>query len=162
RPLSLAQDCRLLAAREGSVPMNEYDIVVLGSGIAGSIAALVMKKVGLRTLVVERKTHPRFVIGESTIPTTSLLLHHLSRTYDIPELSQVAHYLSLRENKCAAWPKQLFWYGVHKDQTPLAGNNESLLEALLLPMGPDVHMLRADADAFLASKLEKYGVDYVE
>jgi tetracycline 7-halogenase / FADH2 O2-dependent halogenase len=141
---------------------GSYDIVVIGSGIAGSIAALVLQQAGCKTLVIERKTHPRFVIGESTIPTTALLLRHLASTYDIPEIAQVAHYLWLRDNKCAAWPKQHFWYGVHREGTPLEPRHESQFETLLLPVGPDVHMLRADADAFLASRLEAYGVDYVE
>jgi tetracycline 7-halogenase / FADH2 O2-dependent halogenase len=140
----------------------DYDIVVLGSGIAGSMTAMVLRRIGLRTLVVERKSHPRFVIGESTLPTTSLLLNSLANTYDIPELAQVAHYLTLREHHCAAWPKQHFWYGVHDDNARLEPHHESLLEALPLPMGPDVHMLRADVDGFLASRLEAYGADYLE
>jgi FADH2 O2-dependent halogenase len=141
---------------------NNYDIVVLGSGIAGSIAALILKSIGLSTLVVERKSHPRFVIGESTLPTTSFLLRHLARTYGVPEVAQVAHYIELRENGCAAWPKQDFWYGVHREGTPLDPRHESLFETLLLPIGPDVHMLRADADAFLARSLGKYGIEHLE
>lgn len=141
---------------------GDFDVVVLGSGIAGSIVALVLQRMGLETLVVERKTHPRFVIGESTIPTTSLLLHQLAKAHDVPELAQVAHYLTLRENGCVAWPKQHFWYGLHQEGRPLERRHETMLEGLLLPMGPDVHMLRADADAFLASRLGRYGVEYVE
>ena len=142
--------------------MHQYDIVVLGSGIAGSIVALVLRQAGMKVLVVERKTHPRFVIGESTLPTTSLLLHQLSIDYGVPELAQVAHYSSLREAGCAGWPKQHFWYGKHHEGRALEKRHEHLFEGLLLPMGPDVHMLRADADAFLASQLEKYGIEYVE
>lgn len=141
---------------------DRYDIIVLGSGIAGSICALVLQQLGAKTLVVERKTHPRFVIGESTLPTTTLFLHHLANAYGIPELAEVSHYLTLRQNHCAAWPKQHFWYGVHREGAPLETRHENMFETLLLPMGPDVHMLRSDADAFLASKLEKYGVDYLE
>jgi FADH2 O2-dependent halogenase len=141
---------------------DTYHTIVLGSGIAGSITALVLQQLGCKTLVVERKTHPRFVIGESTLPTTSLLLHHLASAYGVPEIAEVAHYLTLRDNHCAAWPKQHFWYGVHREGAPLDPRHENLFETLLLPAGPDVHMLRADADAFLASRLEKYGVDYLE
>lgn len=141
---------------------DRYDVIVLGSGIAGSITALVLQQAGCRTLVVERKTHPRFVIGESTLPTTTLFLHHLASEFGIPELAQVAHYVTLRENGCAAWPKQHFWYGVHREGAALEARHQNLFETLLLPMGPDVHMLRADADAFLASRLPKYGVDYLE
>jgi tetracycline 7-halogenase / FADH2 O2-dependent halogenase len=141
---------------------DRYDVIVIGSGLAGSITALVLQRVGLKTLVVERKSHPRFVIGESTIPTTALLLRHLASTYQIPELAQIVHYLGLRENGCAAWPKQHFWYGVHREGAALEPHHEALFETLTLPLGPDVHMLRADADAFLASRLTAYGADYLE
>lgn len=139
-----------------------FDIIVLGSGIAGSALALVLQRAGLRTLCVERKTHPRFVIGESTVPTTSFLLKQLAADYDVPELGQIAHYLGLREQGCAAWPKQGFWHGCHRPGAPLDPHHEHYFETLLLPIGPDVHMLRADVDAFLASRLPHYGVAYEE
>ncbi|MCU1279839.1 MAG: hypothetical protein JWM53_3385, partial [bacterium] len=139
-----------------------FDVVVLGSGIAGSALALVLSRAGLKTLVVERKSHPRFVIGESTLPTTTFLLHQLANDYDVPELSEIAHYLGLRENGCVAWPKQGFWYGLHHEGRPLEPRHEHMFETLLLPNGPDVHMLRADADAFLVSRFAHYGVEYLD
>ncbi len=79
-------------------------MAVTGSGIAGSMTAMVLSREGLSTLVVERKSHPRFVIGESTIPTTTLMMSSLARKYDIPELEQISHYLGLKENGCIAFP----------------------------------------------------------
>lgn len=139
-----------------------FDVVVLGSGIAGSALALVLSRAGLRTLVVERKSHPRFVIGESTLPTTTFLLNQLATDYDVPELSEISHYLGLRDHGCTAWPKQGFWYGLHHEGRPLEPRHEHMFETLLLPNGPDVHMLRADADALLVSRFARYGVEYLD
>src|SRR4030095_15923229 len=139
---------------------TSFEVIVLGSGIAGSVLALVLKRAGIKTLCIERKSHPRFVIGESTVPTTSFLLKRLGRDYEVPELADVAHYLGLRKNRCAGWPKQGFWHGSHREGRPLELHHEHFLETLLLPLGPDVHMLRADADAFLVSLFPKYGVEY--
>ena len=139
---------------------DEYDIVIVGSGIAGSTAALALSRAGLKTLVVEHKTHPRFAIGESTIPTTSQMLYYLADTYDIPELRDIAHYLGLQMRDLVSYPKQGFWYGLHREGQPLEKRHELFLETLTLPRGPDVHMLRADVDAFLVSRLGAYGVDY--
>lgn len=139
---------------------NSFDVVVVGSGIAGSALALVLRRAGLSTLVLERKSHPRFVIGESTLPTTTFLLNQLAADYGVPELAEIAHYLGLRERGCAAWPKQGFWYGLHHEERPLEPRHEHMFETLTLPNGPDVHMLRADADAFLVSRFAAYDVAY--
>lgn len=49
--------------------MNEnIDVLVIGAGPAGSIAAAMIHKHGFKVRVVEREKFPRFVIGESLLP----------------------------------------------------------------------------------------------
>lgn len=49
--------------------MNEkIDVLVIGAGPAGSIAAAMIHKHGFTVRVVEREKFPRFVIGESLLP----------------------------------------------------------------------------------------------
>lgn len=48
--------------------MIETDVLVIGAGPAGSIAASIIDQAGLRVNVVEREKFPRFVIGESLLP----------------------------------------------------------------------------------------------
>lgn len=139
---------------------SSYDIVIIGSGIAGSLCALVLQKSGLSCLVIEKGEHPRFAIGESTTPLTTLGLDWLARDYGIPELRQVAHYWGLKEAGCTAWPKQHFWFGNHRQGVALLPNEELMLETFQLPLGPDIHMLRSDADAWLVSRLPHHGIDY--
>lgn len=47
---------------------NCCDVVVIGAGPAGSLAAARLCDAGLRVVVVERAHFPRFVIGESLLP----------------------------------------------------------------------------------------------
>lgn len=54
-----------------------YDLVVIGAGPAGSTAATVAAAAGLRTLIVEKETFPRFRIGESLLPHGNGLLREL-------------------------------------------------------------------------------------
>jgi len=49
--------------------MNNPDIVVIGAGPAGSTAATYLNKKGYQVLVLEKKQFPRFVIGESLLPS---------------------------------------------------------------------------------------------
>lgn len=44
------------------------DVLVIGAGPAGSIAAAMVHKAGFRVTVVEKEKFPRFVIGESLLP----------------------------------------------------------------------------------------------
>ncbi len=46
----------------------DYDVVVIGAGPAGSVAAARLLKDNLKVLVLEKMVFPRFVIGESLLP----------------------------------------------------------------------------------------------
>lgn len=46
----------------------EVDVLVIGAGPSGSIAAAILHKAGLNVQVVEKLRFPRFVIGESLLP----------------------------------------------------------------------------------------------
>jgi flavin-dependent dehydrogenase len=48
--------------------MIETDVLVIGAGPAGSIAAAKIHQAGLSVKVVEKEKFPRFVIGESLLP----------------------------------------------------------------------------------------------
>src|SRR5262245_19476093 len=66
------------------------DVVVLGSGLAGSIAALCLQRQGLRVTLIDQGTHPRFALGESTTTPSSLWLRVLAAKFDAPELLNIA------------------------------------------------------------------------
>ena len=52
----------------------ETDVLVIGAGPAGAIAAALLHRENIRVLVVEKQTFPRFVIGESMLPISMDLL----------------------------------------------------------------------------------------
>src|ERR1700748_3873185 len=47
---------------------KEVDVLVIGAGPSGTIAASIMHKHGLDVQIVEKMRFPRFVIGESLLP----------------------------------------------------------------------------------------------
>ena len=64
----------------------DADVAVVGSGFAGSLAALALLKRGRRVVLVERGRHPRFAIGESSTPLANLLIEELADRYDLPRI----------------------------------------------------------------------------
>jgi len=61
------------------VPVDEAgcDVVVIGGGPAGSVAAMVLADLGRRVVLLEQREFPRFHIGESMLPYSVGLFHRL-------------------------------------------------------------------------------------
>jgi len=49
---------------------DNYDVVVIGAGPAGTTLAALVAEFGYRTLILERSPFPRFHVGESLVPET--------------------------------------------------------------------------------------------
>jgi len=47
---------------------KSVEILVIGAGPAGSVAAALLRQQGRQVLVIEREQFPRFSIGESLLP----------------------------------------------------------------------------------------------
>ena len=65
------------------------DVAIVGSGFAGALTALVLRRRGRSVVLLERGRHPRFAIGESSTPLANLLLEELADRYDLPRVRAV-------------------------------------------------------------------------
>jgi FADH2 O2-dependent halogenase len=70
----------------------DCDFVIIGSAIASTLLGIILAKNGLKVVLLEKGHHPKFAIGESTIPQTSLMLFALGLRYQIPELEQLSSF----------------------------------------------------------------------
>ncbi len=60
----------------------DADVVIAGAGPAGSTAAALLARVGLRVVVIDKDAFPRFHIGESLLPGCVPVIEELELTID--------------------------------------------------------------------------------
>ena len=54
--------------------MEKCDILIIGGGPSGSVAACKLLKNGFNVILLEKLDFPRFVIGESLLPRCNQIL----------------------------------------------------------------------------------------
>lgn len=132
-----------------------YDFAVIGSGFAGSIMSMVLRRLGRTVLLLERGAHPRFVIGESSTPFANLLLELLAGRYDLPflkELSEWGSWQRCHPNIAAGLKRGFTFYGRDGQQLLVAASpNDSVA---------DTHWYRPQFDQFLVQQARALGVEY--
>ena len=143
-----------------------YEVAVVGSGFAGSLLARVLAVLGYDVVLLERGTHPRFAIGESSTPLANLSLERLGRRYGLADCYHLAthgrwlgHFPELR---CGL--KRGFTFYRHHPGEPFA-NRGLDSERMLVAASPDdsladTQWLRADVDHHFVRLAIAAGVDY--
>ena len=144
------------------------EVAIVGSGFAGSITARMLAALGYDVVLLERATHPRFAIGESTTPLANLSLERLGRRYGMPDCWRMAahgrwlaHLPDVRRGL-----KRGFTFYRHHPGEPFADRGLGS-ERLLVAASPDdavsdSHWLRADVDHHFVREAVRAGVDYHE
>jgi FADH2 O2-dependent halogenase len=94
---------------------HRFDVAILGSGMSGSMLAAILARQGLRVVLMDAEVHPRFVVGESTIPHTSLLISLLAEKYGMPEIEHIAYPDRLADHVCTSCGiKRSFGFAYHR------------------------------------------------
>jgi tetracycline 7-halogenase / FADH2 O2-dependent halogenase len=145
---------------------EDFDVAVLGSGFAGSLLAILCRRLGRSVVLVERGTHPRFAIGESSSPLANLLLEELCDSYGLEALRPLSSWGSWQRRYpgIACGLKRGFTFYGHRPGKPF-GADPRRSDQLLVAASPrdevaDTHWYRADFDAFLAGQARDEGADY--
>jgi FADH2 O2-dependent halogenase len=147
---------------------TDFDIAVLGSGFAGSLLAMIARRLGHSVVLIERGTHPRFAIGESSTPMANLLLEELAQRYDLPQMASLAKWGTWQEAHpeigCGLKRGFTFYHHVHgrawTDER--VRRNQMLVAASPHDGVGDTHWYRPDFDHFLVRQAEELGVEYLD
>ncbi|GGH07274.1 NAD(P)/FAD-dependent oxidoreductase [Silvibacterium dinghuense] len=145
---------------------SNYDLAIAGSGFAGSILASIARRLGLSVVILEKGSHPRVVIGESSTPLTALLLEELAAKYDLPTLAAFSKWGSWRREhpEIACGLKRGFTFHHHTPAQPASSGRDSQLLVAASPNESigDVHWYRADFDHFLLNEAVRHGAVYYD
>lgn len=145
---------------------DSYDIAILGSGFAGSLFAMIARRLGRSVVLLERGRHPRVVIGESSTPLSNLLLEELASRYDLPALQPLCKWgpWQQRYPQIPCGLKRGFSFFHHDltrpDQWNATAENHFLVAASPHNAIADTHWYRAVFDHFLLQQAQQLGVDY--
>ncbi|MDH3283884.1 MAG: tryptophan 7-halogenase [Acidobacteriota bacterium] len=136
---------------------TDFDVIVLGTGMAGTIISTILARHGHSILMLDYGTHPRFAIGESTIPQTSQLVQLLANQHDVPELAVLGlkSPQGIRENVATtSGIKRIFGFAYHN-----VGHEHDPKQALQFGnvWRDENHLFRQDIDAWLLTLALKYG-----
>lgn len=140
--------------------VKQYEVVILGSGISGTLLAAVLTRNGVKVAVIDSGTHPRFVIGESTVPETTTNLKIMSKMFDVPEIGDFANFFLHRDKVGASHGvKRGFSFCYHRPERPHIPTESNQTSTLSPPFGPDSHWFRQDTDQYMLTVASQYGAD---
>ncbi|MET8681286.1 tryptophan 7-halogenase [Streptomyces sp. NPDC004647] len=138
---------------------RRHDVIILGSGIAGSTLGAILAKQGVSVLLLDGGVHPRFAVGESTTHYTLKLFRLLARRYGVPELEPLTSYVGYRDQIApTSGTKRHFGFIRHEE-----GKEPDPAEFLQFsPPSKGLqtsHLFRQDSDAYLLHTAIRYGCD---
>ena len=145
-----------------------FQVVIVGSGFAGSLMAMIARRLGLSVALVERGRHPRFAIGESSTPLANLLLEEIADEFDLPCVRPLSKWGTWQQQtpQLPCGLKRGFTFYQHQLDQPFQPDPDRHRQ-LLVGASPreevaDTHWYRPDFDHYLVEQARGLGVAYFD
>ena len=123
-------------------------------------------RIGLSVVLIERGTHPRFTIGESSTPLSNLLLEELCRRYELTAVKPLTKWGSWQEAypSLACGLKRGFSFFSHQLDAPKSSQNVPRFHVEASPNEhfADTNWFRSDFDAFLVEQAQQCDVEFYD
>lgn len=114
---------------------------------------------GASVIIVDADTHPRFAIGESTIPYTSMMMRMVSERYNVPEIKWLTTFEAVQSKvTTTAGVKRNFGFVYHRPGQPQVPRETNMF-AIPKILHTESHYFRQDIDNFMVQTAVKYGAD---
>jgi FADH2 O2-dependent halogenase len=146
----------------------DCDLAILGSGFGGTLLAIIAGRLGYSVALLERGSHPRFAIGESSTPLADFKLAAIADRFGLDWLRPFGKYGTWK----ATYPQvtcglkrgfSFFRHEPGRPHTPCESNDTALLVAASPDNArSDTHWFRAEFDAHLVKRALDAGIPYVD
>ena len=137
---------------------DQVDVAIIGSGFAGSMLGAILARNGASVLLLDAKAHPKFAIGESTIPNMVVTLRMMADRYDVPELRALSTFTGCQEQISASHgQKTHFAFLAHQEGLPQDPRQVTMFNFPRTLLHPAAHMMRQDTDQWLHNLAVRYG-----
>ncbi|KNB52152.1 NAD(P)/FAD-dependent oxidoreductase [Streptomyces caatingaensis] len=136
-----------------------HDVAILGAGMAGGMLGAVLARNGVKVLLIDAGVHPRFAVGESTIPYTSAMTRVIADRYEVPEIAPLAGFHGVQEKVSPmSGRKQNFGFVYHREGRP---QDPREINQLVIPewQRTESHLFRQDTDAYLFNLAVSLGAE---
>lgn len=144
------------------------EVVVVGSGFAGSLMAMILRSQGRGVALLERGSHPRFAIGESSTPMANLLLEELAGRHGLDRVRDFCKWGAWRKAhpEVGCGLKRGFTFFHHEAGRRFVRREDRRGE-LLVGASPseeiaDTHWYRPEFDHWFCAAAERMGASYFD
>ncbi len=129
--------------------------------------AMIAKRLGYSVVLLEKRQHPRVVIGESSTPLSNLLLETLADRYDLPLIKPFCRWGTWQQTypQIACGLKRGFTFFHHelgRETNFTTRDHHLLVAASPFDSIADTHWYRADFDELLVRQAQELGVDFFD
>jgi FADH2 O2-dependent halogenase len=148
-----------MAARQeaANAHVNSCDVMILGSGLSGSVTASCLARQGAKVVLVDAGHHPRFAVGESMIPQLVEALHRISLRYDVPEVKHLLDIKAITKHIGPSHGKKQNFGFVRHDEGKEPDPSETAVFSIPKSLTEAGHLFRQDTDFYFFNVAAKYG-----
>lgn len=140
---------------------RDYDVIIAGTGLYGTTLGSILARHGVRVLLIERGTHPRFALGEALLPQSAIWPFVIAQRFGAEDVGHLSHAdrivdhitptCGLKHSIGFAW------------QQPGRAVESQHVHQLILPHLPfysESHLYRQDVDLYMLNAAREQGCDY--
>lgn len=141
----------------GRGEVQQCDVVILGSGLAGSVSGAILARQGANVVLIDAGQHPRFAVGESMNPQLVEWLHVLAVRFDVPEIKHLLDIKSVTANLGPSHGKKQSFGFVRHDKGQEPDPREATMFIIPKMLTEASHLYRQDTDSYYLNVAAKYG-----